>query len=82
MMSLEDTIDKMISSDYSDRFIAEYDQLQIRITSLTKMLDAYAKGTLPFEPKCSYTMLNNQLRTMTKYETILESRAETENIPL
>ena len=81
-MTLEETIDKMISSDYTDRFKAEYDQLQTRIRSLAKMLDGYAKGKLDFEPKCSYTMLNNQLRIMKKYESILESRAKIEEIQL
>lgn len=81
-MTLEETIEKMISSDYTDRFKAEYGQLQTRIASLAKVLDGYAKGTLDFEPKCSYTMLNNQLRIMKKYESILESRAKIEEIQL
>ena len=81
-MTLEDTIDNMVSSDYGDRFVAEYDQLQTRIAGLAKMLDGYAKGTLDFEPKCSYTMLNNQLSIMKKYESILETRAKIEEIQL
>ena len=81
-MTLEETIDKMISSDYVDRFKAEYNQLQIRIAGLDKMLDGYAKGTLDFEPKCSYTMLNNQLRIMKRYESMLETRAKIEDIRL
>ena len=77
-MELQDTIEGMLSSDYKERFKAEQNMLQIRIASLEKMLDGYAKGTLTFEPKCSYTMLNRQLTVMKKYEEILEARAKIE----
>lgn len=81
-MKLGDTVEGMVSANYEDRFVAEYKQLQIRMKGLDEMLDAYARGTLPFEPKCSYTMLNHQLQSMQEYYKILVHRATVENITL
>ena len=40
-MELKDTVELMISSDYNDRFTAEYVQLDIRINKLKAMLEKY-----------------------------------------
>ena len=45
-MELQDTIELMKSSDFKDRFKAEYYQLDIRIKKLSDMLDKYKAGTL------------------------------------
>lgn len=37
--TLKDTVDIMCSTDYKERFIAEYKQLEIRILGLERMLD-------------------------------------------
>ena len=82
MKKLSETIDLMVSENYDDRLKAEYEQLEIRIQGLAKMLIGYRDGTLPFIPKCSYDMLNGQLRAMQMYSDYLQDRAETEGIDL
>lgn len=82
MKKLSETIDLMVSENYDDRLKAEYEQLEIRIQGLAKMLIGYRDGTLSFTPKCSYDMLNGQLRAMQMYSDYLQDRAETEGIDL
>ena len=82
MNKLSETIELMTSENYDDRLKAEYEQLEIRIQGLAKMLVGYRDGTLSFTPKCSYDMLNGQLRTMQMYSEYLQDRAETEGINL
>lgn len=81
-MKLEETASMMGSSDYKERFRAEYLQLKIRISGLSNMLKKYKAGTLTFTPSCSYDLLNRQLKSMTVYAQYLEERAEIENIEL
>ena len=81
-MELKDTIEMMQSSDYKERFKAEYEQLRIRINGLEKMLEKYKNGTLNFTPSCSYDLLNGQLKSMKLYSSYLEERAEIEKIQL
>ena len=81
-MELKETVDLMNSSDYKERFKAEYLQLEIRINGLRNMLKKYKTGTLPFTPSCSYDLLNGQLKAMELYATYLEERAEIEGINL
>lgn len=72
----------MNSSDYKDRFKAEYYQLTNRRDGLKKMLVGYADGTLKFTPSCSYDLLHTQLVHMDEYIDVLQQRANTENIDL
>ena len=81
-MELKETVDLMNSSDYKERFKAEYLQLEIRINGLRNMIKKYKTGTLPFTPSCSYDLLNGQLKAMELYATYLEERAEIEGIDL
>lgn len=81
-MNLTETAEMMNSSDYKERFRAEYLQLKIRMDGLSAMLDKYKAGTLNFTPSCSYDLLNSQLRVMTQYAMTLEERARIENIYL
>ncbi len=81
-MKLIETVEMMNSTDYKERFRAEYFQLKIRIEGLDAMLKKYKEGTLPFEPSCSYDLLNNQLIAMMEYRNRLTERAEIENIYL
>ena len=81
-MELKETVQMMGSSDYKERFKAEYLQLKIRINGLRNMLKKYKAGTLPFTPSCSYDLLNGQLKAMELYATYLEERAEIEGIDL
>ena len=81
-MELKDTIELMNSSDYKERFKAEYQQLSIRIGKLANMLSTWQSGELNFEPKCSYALLDAQLKAMETYAYFLRERAEIENVPL
>lgn len=81
-MKLSDTIETMNSGDFKDRFRAEYFQLKIRTEGLSGMLEKYKSGELLFKPKCSYDILNGQLKAMKMYMEYLEERAEIENVEL
>ena len=43
MLELKDTIEGMISDDYKERFIAEYNQVKIRVAKLESMITKYYK---------------------------------------
>ena len=81
-MELQETIDLMKSSDFKDRFRAEYYQLKIRLQKLVAMLDKYKAGTLEFTPKCSIEILDKQCELMKAYLRILEERATIEDVEL
>lgn len=81
-MELKDTVVMMGSSDYQERYKAEYYQLKIRVEKLAAMLEKYATGTLNFTPSCSYELLFEQLVYMRDYMQILEKRAEIEGVPM
>ena len=81
-MELKDTITLMESTDFKERFEAEYYQLKTRMIGLAKMLEDYKNGTLKFTPKCSYDLLNGQFKAMDMYASYLEERAIIENIEL
>lgn len=81
-MELIETTELMNSSDYKDRFKAEYLQTKIRYEKLHKMVVKYEAGTLNFQPSCPIHILKQQKRAMGEYLNYLEVRAEIENIPL
>ena len=81
-MELQDTIKLMNSTDYNERFKAEFLQLQIRIGKLERMLKGYREGALDFTPNCSYDLLHTQLVYMECYMNVLEERAKIEGIEL
>ena len=81
-MELKDTIEMMNSSDYKERFKAEYYQTKIRYDKLHKMLIKYEAGTLTFTPKCSLELLKEQKSYMGNYLRCLEIRAEIEGVEL
>lgn len=81
-MELKDTIELMNSSDYNDRFKAEYQQVKIRYEKLHKMLVKWDAGTLDFEPICPKPLLLEQERYMREYIRCLETRAEIEAVDL
>lgn len=81
-MELKETIKMMESTEYKERFKAEYLQLKIRMNGLGNMLKKYKEGTLTFKPSCSYDLLNGQFKAMDTYASYLEERAEIENIEL
>lgn len=81
-MKLNETVEMMESKDYKERFIAEYIQLKIRMDALAGMLIKMENNMLDFTPKCSYDLLNGQLKAMNLYAEYLKERAEIEKIDL
>ena len=81
-MELKQTVSLMLSSDYKERFIAEYLQVKIRFEKLTAMVKQWDEGTLPFTPTCSREIYDDQLAGMKRYLSVLESRAITEGVDL
>lgn len=81
-MNLCETVEMMNSTDYKERFKAEYLQLRIRMNGLGAMLKKYREGTLTFTPSCSYDLLNAQFKAMDLYASFLEDRAKIEDINL
>lgn len=81
-MKLKETIKGMISEDYKERFIAEYQQLVIRYKGLKSMLEKWDNNELSFSPTCPRSTYNLQLTAMTNYIAVLEARAVMEGIDL
>lgn len=81
-MILAETINGMVSKDYKERFIAEYQQLVIRYNGLKNMLNKWDKNELTFTPTCPRSTNNMQIKAMTDYIAVLEARAVMENIDL
>lgn len=81
-MELKDTIELMNSSDYKERFKAEYYQTKIRYEKLHETVIKYEAGTLTFEPTCSIELLKAQKSAMGQYLYNLEVRAQIEDIKL
>lgn len=82
MKDLKDTVELMTSSDYKDRFRAEYWQTKIRYEKLHTMAIKMQAGTLDFEPNCPLELLLEQKGVMGRYLNKLEIRAEIEGIDL
>lgn len=80
--SLQETVELMDSSDYKDRFKAEYYQLEYRLAKLKEMVDKWDKGTLDFEPTCNRVTYVRQIHAMDKYLRVLEERARVEEVVL
>ena len=81
-MELKDTTELMLSSDYKERFYAEYWQLKIRYQKLHKMIIKYDAQTLDFELTCPIELLKHQKSLMGQLLYELEVRAEIEKIDL
>ena len=95
-MELKDTVELMNSSDYKDRFKAEYYQLKTRYEKLKALLnkwDAYImrfnqgddltlEQFLGFQPSCSYEILREQQSHMGYYLHCLEVREVIDHIDL
>lgn len=81
-MELKDTVELMLSSDYRDRFRAEYYQIKIRYEKLSNLLLKHEKGELDFTLSSKLEIYQNQLLAMKNYMLLLEHRADDENISL
>lgn len=81
-MELYQTMPLASSSDYKERFIAEYYQTRIRYNKLRHTLIKEKAGTLDFKLTCPVELLQKQLKDMETYLEDLEVRAEIEGINL
>lgn len=75
-MELKETVNGMLSEDYKERFIAEYQQVIIRLRSLKNMIDAYREDRLDFTPETPIELLDDQYKYMTLYAGSLVKRAK------
>ena len=80
--NLNETVEMMNSSDYKERFKAEYYQLEYRYEKLKKMLDDWDNDKLSFTPTCDRDIYNTQIVSMGVYLNVLRQRAEIENVEL
>lgn len=80
--TLKDTVELMNSTDYKERFIAEYEQLVIRYKGLINMLYKWDRDELDFKPTCPRSTYNLQTKAMEDYMAVLEARAVMEGIVL
>lgn len=85
----KDTVEWMLSDDWKVRLKAEYWQLVIRLEGLRRAIVFSEKDFISahLQNKSSYTELKlsdfrEQFRIMAQYKTILEKRAEMNNIDL
>ena len=76
------TAELMVSSDYKERFRAEFIQLKNRYDGLQNMIRKWDNDELNFTPTCPRRIYDLQLDAMQKYLNILEERAEIENIKI
>lgn len=82
-MELKDTVNGMISDDYKERFIAEYQQLEIRLNKLKDIVWKAREGKLDFDiTEDRLDLLVDQLDVMKRYRIILRARAKLEKIDL
>ena len=72
----------MVSSDYKDRFNAEYIQLKNRYEGLQAMIRKWDNNELDFTPTCPRDTYDVQLAAMQRYLGILEVRANMENVDI
>ena len=79
---LKKSAELMLSSDYKERFLAEYMQLKNRYEGLSNMIIKWDNGQLDFTPTCPREMHIIQLRAMKEYLDALVIRAKIENIEL
>ena len=81
-MELKHTVSLMLSSDYKERFIAEYLQVKIRYEKLIAMCNKWDEGKLEFTPTCPRSLYADQLGYMQAYMSVLEERAKLEGVDL
>ena len=79
---LAQTAELMVSSDYKQRFKAEYIQLKNRYEGLKAMIRKWDNDELNFTPTCPREIYDVQLAAMQRYLGVLEERAEMENVDI
>lgn len=79
-MELKDTIERMLSDDYKERLIAEYQQLGIRIEKLREAIFQYSSDNKDW-PSEKRALYQKQLDVMRQYQDVLTERILDEKIP-
>lgn len=86
MKELKETTEQMCSTDYRERFKAEYYQTKIRYEKLKAFCNKIEAGLIIGEYKekhdCPLDLLREQQRYMGEYLHVLELRAIIEHIVL
>ena len=83
MYDLSATNKLMTSSDYKERFLAEYIQLETRYESLMNIIWKYDHGEkLGFELDTPIHLLKKQAKAMYEYISVLNERARFEDIAI
>lgn len=80
-MKLVETVNLMCSSDFKDRFIAEYAQLVIRLSKLNNVLNSQSDTLFEVDDITRDLMLK-QRDAMESYKMCLEKRADILGIDL
>ena len=85
-LDFNDTVNGMTSTNYKERFWAEYVQTKIRYEKLKRFCNKIEAARILDEDEpehdCPYAMLRDQQRVMGEYLHILELRACIEKIEL
>ena len=81
-MDLRDTVDLMLSTNFKDRFRAEYYQVKYRYEKLMDTINDIKSGEADFTPLCPIDLYEIQSDAMYNYMKVLESRAQFEKIEL
>lgn len=85
-MELKETIELMCSSDYKERFVAEYHQVKIRYEKLKNFCNKIEVETMLGKEVTKHDfpleLLREQQKYMGLYLSILEKRALIENVEL
>ena len=81
-MELRDTAEMMNSTDWRERFKAEYHQLRMRHETLYATVKRMEVGSLDFAPASPLELLQKQEHAMSQYLYCLKERAEIEGIEL
>ena len=80
MKTLKETCELMCSTDFEEKFIAEYVQLYCRLNSLWVTREKLKRGMI--KDLCPESLYDLQIRAMKDYLTVLEARAVIEGIDL
>jgi hypothetical protein len=85
-MELKETIELMCSSNYKERFVAEYRQVKIRYEKLKNFCNKIEVETMlgkeVTKHDCPLELLREQQKYMGLYLSVLEKRALIENVEL
>lgn len=79
-MELKDTVERMLSDDYKERLIAEYQQLEIRIEKLKDAIFQYGMGKSNWTTD-QYSLYQKQFDAMHQYQLSLTNTIISAKIP-